>query len=117
VQIPTSRFLDGLATGVVLSAGALLVYLATVVPEYRDMLEAFGGEMPALTRLVVAPGFVGSVATASIALAVLLNATGQRFARVRPLALAMLAIATVTAVVAVYVGMQLPIRTLADPIR
>jgi type II secretory pathway component PulF len=95
VKASTARFLDGLATGVVVCACALLAYLAEQMPEYRGMLEAFGGELPALTRLVIAPGFVGSIAAGSIMFALLLNVTGKRFGRTRTFLLAGIAVVAV----------------------
>jgi hypothetical protein len=109
---PPNVFAQGLATGIAISALLVHVWLAVELRSMREMYKDFGGTLPLLTRLSIAPAWlVGAPALATIALVFLIGKRPRRLAGYVGLAALLVATAAGT-----YWFAQAPIRELAGNI-
>src|SRR5688572_29943519 len=87
------RFASGFATGVVaLVCVEVVAWGVTVAAPYRNVYREFQGELPAMTRVALSPGWIfGLVASVALAAAAL-NLWWRGSERSRAVALAALAV-------------------------
>jgi hypothetical protein len=114
------RFASGFATGVVaLVCAEIIAWGVIVAAPYRDLYREFQGELPAVTRLALSPGWIAALVAALALAAAGLNVTARPSERARATALAALAVLAVglaigTAWAGVYPVTQLAGRISAE---
>jgi hypothetical protein len=87
------RYASGFASGIVaLVAAAIVAWGVLVSAPYRETYREFGGELPAITRLALSPGWIFGLAAGLVLAAIGLNLTARLSERSRAIALATLAV-------------------------
>jgi hypothetical protein len=90
------RFASGFATGVVaLVCAEVIAWGVVVAAPYREAYREFQGELPAVTRVALCPGWVFGLAAGLALAAAVLNLSWRGTERVRAIALAALAVLAV----------------------
>ena len=100
------RFASGFATGVIaLVCAELVAWGVLVAAPYREVYFEFRGELPAMTRVALSPGWIAGVVVAAALAAAGLNLTQRWSERSRATALASLAaLVLVLAIGTAYAG-------------
>ena len=87
------RWASGFATGVVAVVSAEVIAWGVIVAApYRDAYREFQGELPAMTRVALSPGWIFGLAAGLVLAATALNLTRRGSERTRSVALGALAL-------------------------
>ena len=116
-RAPTARraltFVDGLGTGITVSAVIAVVYMQLHADGFADMYRDLGGRLPLLTRVVLHPAWTFAAPLGIVLLASAALVARQRF-RLAMIAIAALALLTVAVT---YAGTYQPMWALAGNIK
>jgi hypothetical protein len=111
------RWVCGFATGVVaLVCVEVIAWGAVVAAPYRDVYREFGGQLPAVTRAALSPGWMFGLVAALALAAAGLNLTARLSERARAITLSVLAALSVGLAVATAWAGVYPVTQLSGTI-